>query len=128
MFRESPRPIFRPFSVARQEAKSRRPGVVIVTCKTKANRDEILSTKKKFQFSRQYRDVSLQQRIEPENMCIIVKVLGYVNPDLSVRGSRIADFSGRPRSSESSKQYHDKRESRQNNSGANRPSLKSPIQ
>jgi hypothetical protein len=81
MFRESPRPIFRPFSVARQEAKSRRPGVVIVTCKTKANRDEILSTKKKFQFSRQYRDVSLQQRIEPENMCIIVKVLGYVNPD-----------------------------------------------
>ena len=78
--------VFRPFSVERKETKSRRPGVVIVTCKTKANRDEILSAKKKMQLSRQWIDVSLQQRIESENMCIFVKALGYVNPDLSVGG------------------------------------------
>jgi len=36
-----------PFTVERKETKCRRPGVVIVTCKTKANRDEILSAKKK---------------------------------------------------------------------------------
>jgi hypothetical protein len=41
MLKESPRPIFRPFIVERKETKSRRPGAVIVTCKTKANRDEI---------------------------------------------------------------------------------------
>jgi len=128
MFKESPHPIFRPFSVERKETKSRRPGVVIVTCKTKANRDEILSAKKKLQFSRQYSDVPLQQIIESENMCILVKALGYVNADLSVRGSRIVDLSARPRSSEGSKPYHDKRESRQNNSGSNPLSLKSSIQ
>jgi len=117
-----------PFTVERKETKSRRPGVVIVTCKTKANRDEILSAKKKLQFSRQYSDVfinpdmSLQQRIESENIRILVKALHSVNPDLSVRGSRIIDFSARLRSSEGSKTYHDKRESRQNNSGSNRPS------
>jgi hypothetical protein len=88
MFKESPHPIFRPFSVERKETKSRRPGVVIVTCKTKANRDEILSAKKKMQLSRQWIDVSLQQRIESENMCIFVKALGYVNPDLSVGGGK----------------------------------------
>jgi len=84
-----------------------------------------LSAKKKLQIGRQYSDVSLQQRIEPESMCILVKVLGYVNPDLSAWGSRIVDFSSRPRSSEGSKAYHDKRESRQDNSGSNRTSLKS---
>jgi len=68
MFKEPPHPIFRPFSVERKETKSQRPGVVIATCKTKANRDEILSAKKKLQFSRQYSDVSLQQRIESENV------------------------------------------------------------
>ena len=128
MLNESPRPTFLPFSVERKETKSRRPEVVIVTCKTKANRDEILSVIKKLQLSRKYSDVILQQRIESENMCIFVKELGYVNPDVSVRGSRIVDFSARPRSSEGSKPYHDKRESRQNNSGSNRPSLKSSIQ
>jgi len=55
-------------------------------------------------------------------MRILVKALHVVNPDLSVRGSRIVDFSARPRSSEGNKTYHDKRESRQNNSGSNRPS------
>jgi len=54
-----------PFTVERKETKYRRPGVLIVTCKTKSNRDE-----KKLQFNRQYSDVfinpdmSLQQRIE----------------------------------------------------------------
>ena len=72
--------------------------------------------------------MSLQQRIESENMCILVQALGYVSPDLSVRGSRIVDFSARPRSSEGSKPYHDKRESRQNISGSNRSSLKSSRQ
>jgi len=128
MLKESPRPIFRSFSVERKETNFGRPGVVITTCKTKANRDEILSAKKKFQFSRQYSDVSLQQRIESENMCILVKALGYVNPDLSVKGRSIVDFSARPRSSEGSNPYHDKRESRQTNSASNRPSLKSSIQ
>jgi hypothetical protein len=53
-----------------------------------------LSVIKKLQLSRKYSDVILQQRIESENMCIFVKELGYVNPDVSVRGSRIVDFSG----------------------------------
>jgi hypothetical protein len=128
MFKESPHSIFRPFSVDLMETKSRRPSVVIVACKTKANRDGILSAKKKLLFSRQYSDMSMQQRIEPESMCILVSVLGYVNPELSVGGSRIIDFSARPRSSEGSKAYHDKRESPQNNSGSNRPSLKSSRQ
>jgi len=128
MLKESPHSFFRPFSVERMETKSRRPSVVIVACKTKANRDGILSAKKKLQLSRQYSDVSMQQRIEPESMCILVKVLSYVNPELSVGGSRIVDFSARPRSSEGSKVYHDKRESRQNTSRSNRPSLKSSRQ
>ena len=68
MLNESPRPTFLPFSVERKETKSRRPGVVIVTCKTKANRDEILSAIKKLQLSRKYSDVILQQRFESENM------------------------------------------------------------
>ena len=72
--------------------------------------------------------MSLQQRIESENMCIFVKALDYLNPDLSVGGSRIVDFSARPRSSEGSKPYHDQGESRQNNSGSNRPRQKSSIQ
>ena len=110
-----------PFSVERKETKSRRFGVVVVTCKTKANRDEIVFAKMKLQFSRQYSDVfinpdmSLQQRMESENMRILVKALHSVNPDLSVRGSIIVDFSARPRPSECNKAYHDKRESRQNN-------------
>ena len=110
-----------PFTVECKETKFRRPGVVIVTCKTKANRDEILSAKKRLPFSRQYSDIfinpdmSLQQRMESENMRILVKALHSVNPDLSVRGSMIVDFSARPRPSECNKAYHDKRESRQNN-------------
>jgi hypothetical protein len=66
--------------------------------------------------------MSLQQKIESKNMCILVKALYSVNPDLSFRGSRIVDFSARPRSSEDNTRYHDKRESRQKNSGSNRPS------
>ena len=97
MLKESPRPIFRSFSVECKETKSRRPSVVIATCKTKANRDEILSAKQMLQLSRQYSDVSLQQGIESENMCILVKTLCYVNPDLYVRGRRSVDFSARQR-------------------------------
>lgn len=66
--------------------------------------------------------MSLQHRIEYDNMRILVKTLHSVNPDLSVRGSRIVDFSARPRSPEGNKTYHDNRQSRQNNSGSNRPS------
>ena len=102
--------------------------VAIATCKTKDNRDEILSAKKKLELSRQYIDVfinpdmSLQQRIESENMRILVKALHSVNTDISARGSRIVDLSVRTRSYEGSKIYHDKGESRQNNSGSDRPS------
>ena len=56
-------------------------------------------------------DMSLQQRMESENMRILVKALHSVNPDLSVRGGIIVDFSARPRPSECNKTYHDKRES-----------------
>jgi len=45
------------------------------------------------------------QRIESQNMHILLKALHSVNPDLSVRGSRIVDFSDRPRSPEGSKTY-----------------------
>ena len=48
-------------------------------------------------------------------MRILVKALHSVNPDLSVRGSKIVDFSARLRPSECNKTYHDKRESQQNN-------------
>ena len=128
MLKKSPRPIFGSFSVERKETKSRRPDVFIATCKTKANRDEILSAKNMLQLSRQYIDVPLQHGIEFENICILVKALGYVNPDSSDRERRSVDFSARLRSFEGSKPYHDKRESRQNNSGSNRPSLYSSIQ
>ena len=89
-----------PFSVERKETKFRRSGVVVVTCKTKANRDEIVFAKMKLQFSRQYSDVFINPDMSlHQNMRILVKSLHSVNPDLSVRG-RIVDFSARPRSSE----------------------------
>lgn len=55
-----------PFTIERKETKSRRLGVVIVTCKTKANRDEILYAIKKLSFSRECSDV-------------------FINPDMSLQ-------------------------------------------
>ncbi|CAC5385362.1 unnamed protein product [Mytilus coruscus] len=83
------------FGVERKYSRSSKPGVVVVSCKTKTDRVEILSAKKKLKSSRHYSNVyiqpdqTLQQRIEAENFRTLVHTLQTVTPNLSVRGSRV---------------------------------------
>ncbi|CAG2243151.1 unnamed protein product [Mytilus edulis] len=87
------------FNVERKINKSGRDGVVVVSCKSRDDRESILSAKNKLKVSRQYSniyihpDMTLQQRIESENMIVLAKTLKSVNPDLRVRGSRLVDES-----------------------------------
>lgn len=89
------------FNVERKINKSGRDGVVVVSCKSRDDRESILSAKNKLKVSRQYSniyihpDMTLQQRIESENMRVLAKTLKSVNPDLRVRGSRLVDESAR---------------------------------
>ena len=65
----------------------------MMSCKTIEDRNDILFSKKKLKSSSQYSDVfinpdiTLQQRIESENMRILVKSLKSVDPSLSVKVS-----------------------------------------
>ena len=123
-----------PFTVERKVSKSHSAGVVVVSCKSKADRDAILSAKKKLKSSRQYSDVfihpdlTLQQRIESENMRILVSTLKSVNPDIRVRGSRIVMSPTRTEPNHSSNRNFDRRDSRyskdhrQNSDSSNRRS------
>ncbi|CAC5384929.1 unnamed protein product [Mytilus coruscus] len=69
------------FEVERKYSRSSKPGVVVVSCKTKTDRFEILSAKKKLKSSRHYSNVyiqpdqTLQQRIEAENFRTLVHTL-----------------------------------------------------
>ena len=70
-------------------------GVVVVTCKSKKDVSDIMSTKQKLKSSRQYnnvfihRDQTVEQRIERKNFQTIVDVLKSVDPNINMRGAEI---------------------------------------
>ncbi|CAG2205740.1 unnamed protein product [Mytilus edulis] len=77
---------------SRNEHKS---GVVIITCKSKDDLNQIMSSKCNLKFSRQYSDVyihkdqSVQQRIERKNFQTIVDVLKSFDSEIDMRGAEI---------------------------------------
>jgi hypothetical protein len=77
---------------SRNENKS---GLVIVTCKSKDDLNEVMSTKRNLKSSRQYSDVfihkdqTVQQRIERKNFQVSVDVLKSVNPHIDMKGTEV---------------------------------------
>ena len=77
---------------SRNENKSE---LVIVTCKSRDDSNEVMSTKRNLKSSRQYSDIfihkdqTVQQRIERKNFQVIVDVLKSVDPYIDMKGAEV---------------------------------------
>ena len=96
LFREGLKVQIIPINCERKQSRSTHTsGVVIVSCKSKAVVNDVMSAKYKLKSSRQYSDVfihrdqTVQQRIECKNFQTIVDVLKSVDPNINMKGAEV---------------------------------------
>ncbi|CAG2230485.1 unnamed protein product [Mytilus edulis] len=96
LFREGLKVQITPINCERKQSRSTHTkGVFIVSCKSKAVVNDVMSAKYKLKSSRQYSDVfihrdqTVQQRIERKNFQTIVDVLKSVDPHINMKGAEV---------------------------------------
>ncbi|CAG2217084.1 unnamed protein product [Mytilus edulis] len=114
LFREGLKVQITPINCERKQSRSTHTsGVVIVSCKSKAVVNDVMSAKYKLKSSRQYSDVfihrdqTVQQRIERKNFQTIVDVLKSVDPHINMKGAEViaSRFVNSKRSSENRNEH-----------------------